>query len=184
MTRALASFDRETEAALLARVRGESSIDREAALQEIFRRLRAPVLALCLHLTADRAEAEDAMQEVFLSVHRSLPGFRGDSRLATWVYRISIRAALRMRARRLRAEPLEIDPPAREQRDPAIAREESERLFAAIASLPAQHRVVLALFALEGLSHRDIADTLGIPEGTVWSRLHTARKTLAEKLRG
>lgn len=52
------------------------------------------------------------------------------------------------------------------------------------ASLPAQHRVVLALFALEGLSHRDIADTLGIPEGTVWSRLHTARKTLAEKLRG
>jgi RNA polymerase sigma-70 factor (ECF subfamily) len=47
-------------------------------------------------------------------------------------------------------------------------------------SLPAEHRAVLSLFALEGLSHREVADVLGVPEGTIWSRLHAARRRLSE----
>jgi RNA polymerase sigma-70 factor (ECF subfamily) len=58
------------------------------------------------------------------------------------------------------------------------ARDEARRAVAALARLPAGPRAVLSLFAVEGLSHREIADILGIPEGTVWSRLHAARRKL------
>ena len=62
-------------------------------------------------------------------------------------------------------------------------RERSRQLARALARLSADHRTVLALFSLDGLSHREIAETLGIPEGTVWSRLHLARKKLAAELK-
>lgn len=64
-----------------------------------------------------------------------------------------------------------------------LARSEALRVGEAMRALSAEHRTVLSLFALEGLSHREIADVLGIPEGTVWSRLAVARRKLASELR-
>jgi RNA polymerase sigma-70 factor, ECF subfamily len=64
------------------------------------------------------------------------------------------------------------------------ARLDARRLAAALARLPAEQRAVLSLFALDGLGHREIAEILGVPEGTVWSRLHGARKRLAAELGG
>jgi RNA polymerase sigma-70 factor (ECF subfamily) len=61
-------------------------------------------------------------------------------------------------------------------------RDEAARALAALARLPAGPRAVLSLFAVEGLSHREIADILGVPEGTVWSRLHAARRMLIQSL--
>lgn len=61
-------------------------------------------------------------------------------------------------------------------------RQEAERLHRAMQTLSADHRAVLSLFALDGLSHARIAEVLGIPEGTVWSRLHLARKRLRAAL--
>lgn len=61
-----------------------------------------------------------------------------------------------------------------------LARDEARRTLAALQQLTADHRAVLSLFALEGLSHREVAEVLGVPEGTIWSRLHGARKRLAE----
>lgn len=145
---------------------------------EIFAALRERVLALSLHLTGNRADAEDALQETFLGVYQALPGFRGEAQVSTWVYRIAIRTALRVKARSRaarRAGPLETDPADRHpgRAGPAtgpealVAREDRERLAAAIAALPAEHRVVVSLFGIEGLSHKEIAAILGIPEGTV-----------------
>lgn len=151
------------------------------SFDEIFAETHGRALGLCLHLTGNRADAEDAAQETYLAVHRALPRFRGDCRVSTWVYRIAIRAALRVKARRPATEPLEFEPAA-ETRDPAVDRERSGQIRRALAHLSFEHRTVLALFSLDGLSHREIAETLGIPEGTVWSRLHLARKRLAAEL--
>jgi RNA polymerase sigma-70 factor (ECF subfamily) len=63
-------------------------------------------------------------------------------------------------------------------------RDRARKAAAAVARLPAEPRAVLSLFAIEGLSHREIADILGVPEGTVWSRLHAARRALLEVVDG
>ena len=131
-----------------------------------------------MNLTGRRTDAEDAVQEVFVAVHRGLPGFQGASRLTTWIYRIALRASFRARARRQDGEPVHPEAPGGGGEGEMAARDEARRAVAALARLPAGPRAVLSLFAVEGLSHREIADILGIPEGTVWSRLHAARRKL------
>ncbi len=149
--------------------------------EEIFATYRTRVLALCLHVTAHEADAEDAVQDTFVAVLRGLSRFRGECEISTWIYRIAIRSALRVRARRPKTASLDVDP-AIEPGDPALRREDARRVRVALSRLSSAHRVALALSSLKGLSHREIAETLGIPEGTVWSRLHLARKKLAAEL--
>jgi RNA polymerase sigma-70 factor (ECF subfamily) len=72
--------------------------------------------------------------------------------------------------------------PAAPAEDAVLARESSERIALAVNRLRADHRVVLSLFAVDGLKHSQIAEILGLPEGTVWSRLHVARKELMREL--
>lgn len=147
------------------------------AFQELYATYRRPILALCYQITGNRADAEDAFQDTFLGVARGLPAFRGDAAIFTWVYRIAIRCALRTRSRNdVSADGSTANAATTEQ--PPSLRDVSR----AIAGLSAPHRIVLGLFALEGLSHDQIAEILGIPVGTVWSRLHVARKQLAEAL--
>ena len=185
MSPAFPPLDAAREAELLAAARARGA-GRERAFEALFRALREPVLGLCLHLTGRRADAEDAAQETFLAVHRALPDFRGEARLTSWVYRIAVRAAIQARARR--RDHAEVDPetPAPggpQATDAALAaRHEARRVQAALGLLPAEQGAVLALFAVEGLSHREVAEVLGVPEGTVWSRLHGARRRLAELL--
>jgi RNA polymerase sigma-70 factor (ECF subfamily) len=171
----------DEEAEILAAVRAGGA-RRRAAEERVYRGLREPLLALCLHLTGRRADAEDAVQETLAAVHRGLPSFRGGSRLSTWVYRIALRAALGVRSRRRDAEPLDPETPGRGGEGELAARDEARRVAAAVARLPAEPRLVLSLFAVDGLSHREIGEILGVPEGTVWSRLHAARRMLIESL--
>jgi RNA polymerase sigma-70 factor (ECF subfamily) len=119
---------------------------------------------------------------VFLTVNSALPHFRGESRLTTWIYRIALRTALRVRARRRPSEPLDPELPGGGGEDAMRFVIEARRLAAALGRLPAEQRAVLSLFALDGLGHAAIAEILGVPEGTVWSRLHAARKRLAAEL--
>jgi RNA polymerase sigma-70 factor (ECF subfamily) len=165
------------EAGILAGVRAGGAARRDASAR-LFRELREPIHSLCMHLTGRRADAEDAVQEVFVAVHRGLPGFHGASRLTTWIYRIALRAALHARARRQDGEPLDPETPGGDGEADMAARDEARRVASAVDRLPAGPRAVLSLFAVDGLSHREIADILGIPEGTVWSRLHAARRML------
>jgi len=151
----LPSLSAAEEAEILAGARAGRAA-RGEAFERIFRATREPVLAVCLHLTGRRGDAEDAATEVFHALHRGIAGVTGESRLTTWVYRIALRASFRARARRLDGEP------------------------APLASLPAGPHAVLALFAIDGIRSGEVADILGIPEDAVWSRLHAARKMLAE----
>jgi RNA polymerase sigma-70 factor (ECF subfamily) len=164
---------------------------REDAFRAIFEKLHEQVFALCRNLTGSRAEAEDAVQEAFLAVHRGLDGFRGEARLSTWVYRIAIHAALGVTARRKGRRETALDDAVGvgelADRSPlpdalAASRQNARRLERALAQLGPEHRTVLALFAVEGLGHEQIAHVLGIPTGTVWSRLHVARKRIAAAL--
>ncbi len=168
----------EEEAGILAGVRAGGAA-RLAASDRACRALREPLHALCLHLTGCRADAEDAVQETLVAVHRGLPGFQGASRLTTWAYRIALRAAFQVRGRRRDGVPLDPETSGGGGESEMAARDEARRVVAAVARLPAEPRAVLSLFAIDGLSHREIADILGVPEGTVWSRLHAARRVLA-----
>jgi RNA polymerase sigma-70 factor (ECF subfamily) len=177
-------LDAAAEADLLGRARGGSRADRDAAFARIYQAYREPTMALCLHVAGRRPEAEDAVQETFLSVHRALGEFRGESKLSTWIYRIAVREAIRQRARRRedRSAALEEEPAAPPAGNPALRREQRDALARGLDRLSAEHRTVLSLFAIDGLTHQEIAEILGVPEGTVWSRLHAARKRLAAEL--
>jgi len=182
VSRAFPQLDEGTEAAVLAGVRrgGEG---RATAFELLFRALRLPVLELCLHVAGRRSDAEDGLQETFLAVYRALPAFRGESGLSTWVFRIALRAALQLRARRHDHAVVDSETPSPGDGEATlVAREEARRVQAALGELSAEHRSVLALFAMEGLGHAAIAEILGVPEGTVWSRLHVARSRLREIL--
>jgi RNA polymerase sigma-70 factor, ECF subfamily len=168
---------------LVARFRAAARADRAAVFDEIFVAHRARVLALCHRLCGGRALAEDALQETFLEVYKGLVGFRGDAQLATWIFRLAMRTALRLRAR----HPAPVEPRAGAEGAVELyaalaARDQARRVQAALDDLPAEQRVVIALFAVDGLRHAEIAEILGIPEGTVWSRLHQGRKALAAAL--
>jgi RNA polymerase sigma-70 factor (ECF subfamily) len=176
------TLDAVAESDLLARVRSGSTSTQRDGFEELFRTFRQPVLSLALHLTGNAGDAEDVVQEVFVSVHKALPSFRGEARLSTWIYRITIRAALAMKARRRETTPLDDVRPSANASSDLDARERARRLEQAMQKLSAEKRTVLSLFALEGLLHKEIADILGIPEGTVWSRLSAARKELIAEL--
>lgn len=162
-----------------------ASAAREGRVAALYADHRAQVFALCLHVTGSRAEAEDALQDTFLAVHRGLGSFRGDAAPSTWIFRIALRAALGVRAQRRRGEPLPAQTanPSPAPDAQAESRIRAGRLLDAMDSLSAEHRAVLSLFAVEGLRHSEIAAVLDIPVGTVWSRLHMARRCLAERMR-
>jgi RNA polymerase sigma-70 factor (ECF subfamily) len=170
------------DAALLRATRSRSAAERASAQRQVFELFRERVLALCVHILGSVDDAHDAVQDIFVLVFRGLDGFRGEARLSTWIYRIALREALHHKARRRPTEPLDEAMPAPDAPDPATRREQRERLSRALDRLSAEHRTVLSLFAIDGLSHREIADVLGVQEGTIWSRLHGARKRLAAEL--
>jgi len=158
----------------------------EDAVRHLYEELSGKLYALCYGITRDASDAQDAVQETFLSIQRALPQFRGDAQLTTWAYRIAVRAAVSVKARRTRhsgdAVDLEAADPRPGLEETVEARERQRRLDAAMRTLSLEHRTVLSLFAVEGLTHPQIASVLGIPEGTAWSRLHLARKRLAAAL--
>lgn len=165
------------EATLIATVAARAQ-GCDAAFAGLTAPLRPRLLAVCANIIGNAADAQDAVQDALVLAYRALPQFQQGARFSTWVFRIAIREALR---RRRRAEPSldteRVEPGA----DPAAqleARDVLRRTQQAMAKLSADHRVVLALCTLQGLPHTEVALILGVPEGTVWRRLHEARKAL------
>lgn len=149
--------------------------------EALFRRLYPKIRGLAMGLAGNRQDADDIVQDTFLAVLRGLPGFRGDSEVDTWVYRIATRVAYRQLARRRPRS--DVDPDTL-MAPPAVADEAERALRDAMSRLSLSHRCVFALVVLQGLSHQSTADVLDIPVGTVWSRLHEARKRLVAILDG
>jgi RNA polymerase sigma-70 factor (ECF subfamily) len=157
----------------------------DAALAAIYRRYRPRVFSVVARLLG-AADADEVTQEVFLRAFRGLDGFRAESQLSTWLYRIAVNASLTERTRRgverarsapaVLAESLAAPVPA--DRDPALR----ARLERALAALPAGYRAVLVLHDIEGLEHEEIGRVLGCRVGTSKSQLHKARAKMRELL--
>lgn len=146
---------------------------------------RAYLVARAVVMTHE--DAEDAVQEGFLRAYQALDRFDPGQSFGAWLNRIVANAALDLaRRKKVRAAEELSDAFASTFRDPAEDRELSERLRAALATLPERARAVLVLHDIEGFTHAEIGELLGIPGGTARSDLHHARrklKTLLANLR-
>jgi RNA polymerase sigma-70 factor (ECF subfamily) len=142
-----------------------------------------------------REDAEEAAQDVFLKAHRGLAGFRGESDLRTWLYRITVNTCLtRLRTK----QPDRVHPdsddregaPAWERlastdpgpEDILMEKDIKEIIGGALDLIPARDKEIVLLFYVDGLKYEEIAGALGIPGGTVCARLHRARKRLKAAL--
>jgi RNA polymerase sigma-70 factor (ECF subfamily) len=173
--------------ALQSQPRSPANATRERALQEIIEAWGGALFQMCLRIACNRTDAEDALQETWIDLDRGIAGFRAEAQLLTWLFRIAIRHATRIRNQRQSKPALELEDGWAEGSagDPSRTLEQLEgarRLLGAIAELPLEQRVVLGLAAGEELPHAQIAAILGVPEGTVGSRLHTARENLKARL--
>ena len=153
------------------------------AFAVLVRRHHAAVYRVALRMLVSDADAQDAAQETFVRAWRGLGGFRGDSTVSTWLYRIVTRRCLDLIAVRRITEEL-ADAEAATGDDPAERTEQRERLQAvlrAISSLPGDQRAVLVLREFEGLAYEQVADALRISVPAVKGRLHRARRALLEE---
>jgi RNA polymerase sigma-70 factor, ECF subfamily len=134
-----------------------------------------------------REDAEDVAQEAMARAYRELASLQDRERFRGWLVRIAWRLAIDRRRgdkRRARREETAVEPsPAASVEQQAIARDVQDRVWRAVDELPERLRAVLTLSAMQGHDVREVAALLEVPEGTVKSRLHQARKMLAEKLR-
>lgn len=172
-----------------ARDRGDEA---EHAFAEIVRRYREPVFRLAVSILGQAfvPEAEDVAQDVMLRIHRGLREFRGDAKLGTWIYRIAFNQALNVKARvRFRAPHVSDDVLAASEsaeRGPHERLVEDRRRRAvaeAIDELPEVYQSALRLHYWLGASVAEIAVMLDVPENTVKSYLHRARKLMYAHLK-
>jgi RNA polymerase sigma-70 factor, ECF subfamily len=157
-----------------------------AAMETLYHRFKRRVFGMVARICGSQ-EAEEVAQEVFVRIFRGLAKFRGESALDTWVYRLTVNAALshvQRRPFRGRTEGedalADIAAPEGPARDPRLAL----RLEDAMGRLPAGYRAVLVLHDVEGLSHEEIAQILGCRVGTSKSQLHKARGKMRDLLGG
>lgn len=153
------------------------------AIQSLYRLHARRVYAVVRRLAGEDALAEDWAQEAWVRAIRALPGFREESRFSTWLHRIAVNAALharRSRERRVsREEPLEDVHPARPMGEDALLR---MRLEKAMERLPEGMRRVLVLHDVEGYTHEEIGEMLGVAPGTCKSQLFKARAKMRQLL--
>jgi RNA polymerase sigma-70 factor (ECF subfamily) len=172
-----------------------------AAFEALVRRYEGWVFTLALRMVGDRGEAEDMAQEVFLKAYRGLPRFKGTARFSTWLYAIASHHCLNhLRARRRRPEACagrvegfggeellaaDLLPDGAPRADALLERADLARIVqTGLTSLTEDHRLILILRDIQGLSYEEIAETLEVEVGTVRSRLHRARAELRERLTG
>jgi RNA polymerase sigma-70 factor (ECF subfamily) len=140
------------------------------------------VTRLAYRLLGWRGEVEDVVQDVFVTVLRSLPGFRGESQFATWLYRITVNECRRARRKRLWRMNFWKKAAAPDERDPVAESEVSEKVRDAVRRLPASWRDVVVLRYLEELPVAEIGRILGLRPNAVEVRLSRARRALQTAL--
>ena len=175
------STSKETDLALAARCR-EGDL---GAFEELYRTHAGRLYSLAFRMLGNPADAEDQLQEIFLSAHRKLESYRGDAALGTWLYRLAMNQILDyVRSRAARAGQMTdglddasvlADASGHRLADRAIDRIDLER---AVGELPEGCRAAFVLHDVEGLEHREVSEVLGIAEGTSKSQVHKARLRL------
>ena len=172
------------EALLAACRRGES-----AAQHQLYKKLAYTLMGVCLRYCPNRDEAEDALQNTFVKIFTRLDQYRGQGPFEAWARRIAVTTSLHaLEQHRLRhpgpspdalAE-IAADLPSAEPS--ALDQLATADLLALLATLPPGYRTVLNLYAVEGYSHQEIGELLGIAEGTSKSQLARARRLLETRL--
>ena len=177
----------------------------QRAFEELVRIYQDRVFSLSLRMIGNRQEAEDLAQEVFMTVHRAIASYRGEGRFYTWLYRIASNTCKNrikyLRGRHFhRSVPVDETPEAHVpagEAGPGVplqsrvhgpeAMTEGNRLEAAVqrelAALEPEHRLLIVLRDVQGLSYQEILRITGLQEGTLKSRLHRARVALKDRLK-
>jgi RNA polymerase sigma-70 factor (ECF subfamily) len=143
--------------------------------------------SLAFRLLGDRDRMDDALQEAYVKAYRALPKFRGEAGLGTWLYRITYNACIDELRRPHNAGDVPLDDvPGSRSLEPDIADRVGERnaLARALAALPVEDRAAVLLVDGEGFDYASASRVLGVPAGTVASRLNRARATLRRALAG
>ncbi|NQT87582.1 sigma-70 family RNA polymerase sigma factor [bacterium] len=164
---------------------------REGAFAALYEKYRERVYRVAYHFVHNKPDALDLCQETFVRVFQSLRSFQGRSRFSTWLMRIASNTCIDSYRHKKVRRAGELDeqfvtgdlrnPGAAQTPNPARNLERQElrgQLDAAIDELSPDHRAVFVFHAVDGLTYQEIAETVGVPIGTVMSRLHYARKRL------
>jgi RNA polymerase sigma-70 factor, ECF subfamily len=187
----------DPDADCVARVLGGN----REAYREIVERYQARVFRIASALVKNREDAVDIAQESFVRAYANLESFKGDSRFATWLYKIVNNLCIDWIRRRRTAQSEELDEGARSQDDSIapglisgrlhnnpqgelLRQELAQKLQIALEGLPEKHREILLLREVEGLSYEELSEVLDIPKGTVMSRLFHARAKMQTLLGG
>ena len=156
----------------------------ESAFAELFRQHSRAVQHAAYRVLGDEAEADDVLQETFLTAFRRIRTYRGEGTMRGWLVQIGVRLALRFRRRRSSGPTLDpdgvVEPPA--PSTPREDREFTDALEREVQALPERSRLVFVLHTSEGLTHAEIGHALGIDEGTSKSQLSYARSLLRRRL--
>ena len=161
----------------------------DAAFRALYERHRVDVARLAYRMLGPCSDLDDVVQEVFVQVYRSLRDFRRQSKLSTWLHRVTVNVVL-MHRRSARSRPALTHAPVADataasdaRPDEDAERRERVRAFARLlAKMPEKKRIVFVLHELEGLSPSEIADIVGAPVLTIRTRLFYARRELVELL--
>ncbi len=154
-----------------------------AAFRPLVERYQRVLLTVAARMLGDADEAADAAQNAFVHAYQKLQTFDRRHKFFSWLYRILVNECLNVKRSRQPLEPLGADLATRD--DPLRDAEQAElraNVQAALLRLPAPYREVVVLRHYAGLSYVEIAETLGVPEKTVKSRLYSARQHLGEDL--
>lgn len=175
-----------------AHLQGEAT-----AFEVLFKKYRTMVARVVYSIVKDETLVEDVVQDVFILVHKNLAKFRRESALKTWIYRIGVNEAVRQFNRRKRWTFMEDDqlestmnastlvaynPAGNSPERIVIESEQRGIINTALGTLKTHHRIILTLYYLEDLSINEIGQVLGIPDGSVKSRLFYARDNLKKAL--
>jgi len=177
-------LDVQDEELIRAAVRGDHD-----AFRELVERYRGYVFSHIRRQINDHATAEELAQETFLRAHRSLSKFRFDAKFSTWLTRIALNRvssyfstpAARAASRSVSFDPL-LHAAQGNTEEEILRNERMRRLQTALATLKAELREVMVLVGIEGRSYEEAAEVIGIPVGTVRSRLNTARLALRQEV--
>jgi RNA polymerase sigma-70 factor, ECF subfamily len=140
------------------------------------------LFTVAARLLGSREDAADAVQETLIRAWTGLPRFRGEAQLSTWLHRILLNAVHDQRARARPALPLDEAHEPADPRDRIAERELSDGLQRALAALEDDFRAAVLLADVSGLAYAEIAEVLGVPVGTVRSRIFRGRRELARAL--
>jgi len=176
------------EADLMTRIQARE----DGAFNELFQRFENKIYRTALRMLKEEQSAYDALQETFLNVYRAARYFRGDSKVGTWINRIAINVCLEMIRKNRRHDNRtdediseHVSLPDENGMTPFETIEQTEirsRVRKALSRLGRKHRIVVRMHDLEGFTIREIAEQLGVAEGTVKSRLFYGREELKRYL--